>query len=55
MSDRTNSRKDKAVTDTDWQGVIRLVVSVLAVALASIPAGLAVGFAWRCFLWASGA
>ena len=28
------------MTDTDWRGVIRLVVSVLALALASIPAAL---------------
>ena len=43
------------VTDKDWQGVIRLVVFVLALALCSIPAALALGLAVWMFLWDSGA
>ena len=38
----------------DWRGVIRLVVVLLAVALATIPAALALGVAVRVFLWAAG-
>ena len=42
------------MTDTDWRGVIRLVVILLAVALASIPAALALGVAVLVFRWVTG-
>ena len=42
------------MTDTDWRGVIRLVVFVLALALASIPAALAWGVAVLVFRWVTG-
>ena len=42
------------MTDKDWRGVIRLVVSVLALALATIPAALALGLAVRVFRWVTG-
>jgi len=42
------------VTDTDWRGVIRLVVTVLALALATIPAALALGVAVLVFRWVTG-
>jgi len=38
------------MTDNDWKQVIRLVVAILAVALAAIPAALALGLAVRVFL-----
>lgn len=43
------------MTDTDWQRVIRLVVSVLALALCTIPAALALGVAVLVFRWVTGA
>ena len=41
------------MTDKRWAWVRFAVVSVLALALATIPAALALGLAWR--VWASGA
>jgi len=38
------------MTDNDWKQVIRLVVAILAVALAAIPAALALGLTVRVFL-----
>ena len=48
----TSTRCTRPVTDKDWRGVIRLVVTVLALALAAIPAALALGLAVRVYLWA---
>ena len=42
------------MTEQTWARVWRLVVTVLAVALATIPAALALGLAVRVFRWAAG-
>ena len=42
------------MNDQEWARIVRLVVSILAVALASIPAALALGLAVRVYLWAAG-
>ena len=39
------------MTDKDWKQVIRLVVTILAIAADAIPAALALGMALRVFLW----
>lgn len=41
------------MTNNDWKRVIRLVVTILAIAAAVIPAALALGLAVRVFLWAA--
>ena len=42
------------MNDQEWARIVRLVVTILAAALASIPAALALGISVRVFLWASG-
>ena len=42
------------MAEEDWRAVVRVVVTILSVAVAMIPAALAVGLAVRVFMWAAG-
>ena len=46
--------KTRTMTDNDWKKIIRLVVTILAIAPATIPATLALGVAARVFPWVVG-